>query len=101
MRIFEQAVLKTLLNTRGRLAHDARQQPDAGVKNNHRGDFAARENIIADGNLLETARFDNALVDALESSADEDNAFAGCKRLDPRLTQDRPPRAEQQTRPWV
>ena len=62
---------------RGFLAHDAGKQPHAGIEQHHGGDLAAGQHVIADRDLFEAARLDDALVDALEAAADDDDAGTG------------------------
>src|SRR5262245_41397071 len=55
LRVFEQAVAEALLRARGLLAHDAGQQPDAGVDEGEGRDLPTRKHVVADRNLLEAA----------------------------------------------
>ena len=68
---------EAFLGAGGLLAHDAGQQPDAGVEQRQRGDLAAGQHVIADRDFLEAARRDHPLVDALEAAAQDDGAGAG------------------------
>src|SRR5262245_53455398 len=74
LRVFEQAVAEALLRARGLLAHDAGQEPDAGVDEGEGRNLPTGKHVIADRNLLEGAPFDQALVDALEAAAEDDGA---------------------------
>ena len=76
LRIFEQPVGETLLGAGGLLAHDAGNQPHAGVDQRQRRDLAAGQHVIAERDFLELARRDQPLVDALEAAADDDRAGA-------------------------
>ena len=67
LRIFKQSVGEAFLGRRGLLAHDAGQQPHAGIEQRQRGDLAAGEHEIAERNLFQSARLDQPLVDALET----------------------------------
>jgi len=62
VRIFEEIVFEAFLAQRCLGADDAGQEADASVDQGHGCDFAAREHIVADGDFLELARVDDALV---------------------------------------
>ena len=53
LRIFEQALGEALLGPGGLLAHDAGQQPHAGIDQRQRRDLAARQHEVAERDLLE------------------------------------------------
>ena len=76
MRIFEQPGREALLGERALIAGDALDQPHAGIDQHLRGKLATRQHVIADRDLLDVARFDHALVDALEAAAQQDRARA-------------------------
>src|SRR5581483_3408351 len=61
MRVFEQAGGEALLGGGGLLAHHPGQEAHAGIEQRQGGDLAAREDVIADGDLLDGARGDDAL----------------------------------------
>src|SRR5438876_3971152 len=58
LRVFEQAVAEALLCARGLLAHDAGEEPDAGVEQGEGRNLPTRKHVIADRTLLEPAPFD-------------------------------------------
>ena len=49
--VLQQAVLVGLLGERGRVAHEARQQPHDGLGDGQRGHLAPVEHVVADGDL--------------------------------------------------
>src|SRR5262249_52927573 len=71
VRIFEEAVLETFLRERRLVAHHARQQPHASVDERDRRRLAAREDEIAEAQLLDAARLDHPLVHPLVAAADQ------------------------------
>src|SRR4051794_27169625 len=79
VRVFEKTVLEALLLARRFLAHDARQKPHAGLDHGHSGDLAAGKNEIADRDLAEPARFDDALINGFEAAAADEDARSGGK----------------------
>src|SRR5690242_20267323 len=99
LRVLQETVGKTLLGAGCRSPHDARQEAHASVDQHQSGGLAAREDIVADRDLFERARGDHALVDTLETSADEDDAGAVCERLDAGLSQRRAARRKKE--PWA
>src|SRR5450830_1644642 len=101
LRVFQQAVGEAFLGGRGLLAHDARQQPDAGVEHAKRRDFPAGEHEIAERDFLQGARRDQPLVDALEAGADDHNALARGQLSCPLLREWRAARAHQQARTLI
>ena len=96
MRVFKQSGRKTLLLARRLLAHDAGQEPDAGVDQGHRADLAAGQNVIANGDFLEPAGFDQALVNPFEASAQDEHTRAYGQRLGPPMREGGPTRAHEQ-----
>ena len=58
------------------MAHDAGDEAHASVEQGERGDLAARQDVVADRDLLEPTRGDDPLVDALEAPANERDARA-------------------------
>ncbi len=98
MGIFEQSPGETLLLQRNVLAHDAGQEPDAGVDQRDRRRLAARKHEIAEAQLLDPARLDHPLVDALETSAQQPHARTRCQFPHAPLLQRLPARAEQEKR---
>src|SRR6476469_8420351 len=101
LRIFQQALAEAFICPGGLLAHDARNEPDAGVEQGQSRDFAARQNIVAERDFLEVAQLNDALVDALEPAAQNDRAWTMAQFLHPRLSQWNSARAHQQARPAV
>src|SRR3974390_1766894 len=71
LRVFQEALGKTLLNRRGLLAHHPGEESHAGVKQRQRRNLAPRKHKIADRDLLEAARLDQPLVHALEPRAED------------------------------
>src|ERR1700730_3886687 len=69
--IFQQPRLEALIGARRLLAPHAGQQPHAGVEQRIGGDLASGQYEVADGNLFQAARGDDALIDALVAAADE------------------------------
>src|SRR5947209_622729 len=97
--VFQQPLREAFLRARSLFAHDARQEPDAGVDQRHRGDFAPREHEIAERDLLQAPAFDQALVHTLEPAAHDDHARAATEFRNPRLRQRLATRRHQETRP--
>src|SRR5262252_10211170 len=93
LRVLEQSLAEALLQTRSLLAHHAGQQPHAGVEQDEGRDLAARKHVIADRKLLEAAPLDQALVDALETAAEDHGAGPVGQRCDPGLGERHPARA--------
>src|SRR5713226_4028484 len=82
LRVFEKALGEAFLLARRLLAHDPRQEPDAGVQQDESRDLPAREHVVADRDLLELATLDHTLVDALEAAAEDDGAGPFGQRFD-------------------
>src|SRR5665213_2727975 len=101
LRIFQQAIGKTLLGGRGLFAHDAGQQPYAGVEQRECRGLAAPQHEVAERDFLELARRDQPLVNALETAAQNDGAGAVCQRGHARLRQRPAARAHQKARAFI
>ena len=101
MGIFEQAALEALLLARFDLAHHAGDQPHAGVEHGERRDLAARQHVVADRHLDQPAAGDDALVDALETRADDDEPRPRRPFARLALGERRAARAHDQPRPLV
>src|SRR4029077_17043942 len=69
---FVRAVGEAVLGEGARVADDSRNEPRHRVDENHRGDLTAAQHIIADRNLSRAQRGANAVVDALVTTADDD-----------------------------
>ncbi len=87
MRIFKQAVLEAFFRTRFFLAHDAGQQAHNRIEQYQRRGLAAREHVIANGDLFQIARFDQPLVDTLKAPANDRGARPSGQVADARLRQ--------------
>src|SRR5262245_50224932 len=101
LRVFEQPPGKAFFLSRRLLAHHAGQQPDAGIDESHGRDLSAREHVVADRHLLEIAAFDQPLIDALETTAQDDGAGSLRQLRDPLLLQWHATGAHQQARARV
>src|SRR6266545_2061443 len=66
--IFEQALGEALLGKRAFIAGDAGQEPHAGIDQHLGRKLAARQHKVSDRDLLDGARVEHALVDALEAA---------------------------------
>ena len=53
------------------VSQDARHEPDRGVNNRHRGDFAPVEDVIADGNLVRLEDQPDSFVKSLVTAAQQ------------------------------
>ena len=72
MRVFQQVVgEKTLFVCAVGGAHHAGQQADERIEQHQRGEFAARQHVVADADLLHAAGIDHALVHALVAAAQQ------------------------------
>src|SRR5215472_2526856 len=98
LRVFEQAVAEALLRARGLLAHDAGEEPHAGVEQDEGRNLPTRKHVIADRNLLEATPLDQALIDALEATAEDDGAGPIGQRCDAALGERNSARAHHQAR---
>src|SRR5262245_27047013 len=96
--IFQEPLRKAFFGGRDILAHDAREEPHAGIDQAEGRDLAAGEHVVADRDFLEPARFDHALVNALEAAAQNERTGTVRERFDARLRQRRAARAHQQAR---
>ena len=56
------------------VAEDAGEEADGGVEEDGRGEFAAGEDVVADGELFVAEELRDALVDAFVAAAEEDDA---------------------------
>ena len=74
LRVFQPVLRKALLHER-RGVDDPVYIPRHAVGNDHRGQFAARENVIADADLLVDKQIDGALVDAFIMPAQQNEVF--------------------------
>src|SRR5262249_9007375 len=98
LRVFEQAVAEALLRARGLLAHDAGEEPHAGVEQDEGRNLPTRKHVIADRNLLEATPLDQALIDALEATAEDDGAGPIGQRCDAALGERNSARAHHEAR---
>src|SRR3569623_3410991 len=76
MRIFEEAAFEAFLVSAGRRAHYAGKQPNASVEQHQRAHLSAGQDIVAARHFLDAPRLEDALVEALEPSAQDDRAGA-------------------------
>ena len=77
MRIFEETVLKRLLNSARRRAHYAGEQPNASVEGHERRGFSAGKDDVPDGYLFDLGiGIEQAFIEALKAPADEGDARA-------------------------
>ena len=67
--VFEQAVHERLLAGGGGVAEGAGEVAGDGFDEHHRGELAARQDVVANGDLAVGAMLDEAFVHALVSSA--------------------------------
>ncbi len=77
MRVLQKAGFEAFLGAGRLVAHDAGKQAHDRIEQRQRRGFAARQDEVAERDFLEVARVDDALVDALEATADDDRARAG------------------------
>ncbi len=78
--VFQKAILEAFLVAGFGLSHDAGEQAHHGIQKGKGRRFAAGEHEIAEGNLDELAVFDDALVDAFKTAAD-DEAAGACRQF--------------------
>src|SRR5436190_24368684 len=76
VRIFQETLLEALLLSAGGRAHYPGKQAHASVEDDHRAELSAGEDIVADRDGFERPRFEDPLVESLESAAEEDDPFA-------------------------
>ncbi len=74
MRMFEQAGLEAFRLAGFAIAHHARQEPHNSIEQHDGRSLSARQDVIADRNFLEIARFNDALIHAFETTAQNDRA---------------------------
>src|SRR5262245_62133556 len=72
--IFEQTCSEAFFGQRQGLTHDPGQQPHNGVDQHHGRQFAAGKDVVTDRNLVEPARLNHALIDALEPAGQQQHA---------------------------
>ncbi len=72
MRIFQKPGLKAFIRMAFRRAQNAGQQPHHRFEQDHRGNLAPGEHVIADRDLFEPPAIDHPLVDPLEPSTYDD-----------------------------
>src|SRR6202049_3525515 len=96
--IFQQPRLEALVGARRLLAHHSGQQPHAGVEQRVGGDLTSGQYEVADGNLFQAARGDDALIDALVAAADEHQPGPAGERTHAALRQRPAARCKQKAR---
>jgi hypothetical protein len=69
------------------VAKDARQKPHNGVDQNHGGQFAAAEDVVADRDLFEFKCVDRPFIDAFVVTSDQEQSLFGGKVLDEALVE--------------
>src|SRR5215212_8477326 len=87
MRIFEKPRLEAFLLSAGGRAHYPGEQANASVEDDHRAQLAAGQDIVADRHLFDAPRFEDALVETLETAAEQDHPLARRQLADPGLRQ--------------
>ena len=75
--VFEEAVGERFVLGRGFVAEGVGDVARDGIDEDHGGEFAAGEDVIADGDFEVDAVFDEALVDAFVAATDDDEARVG------------------------
>src|SRR3954454_3859301 len=80
VRIFQETFLEALLLTAGGRAHYPGKQSHASIEDHHRSKLSAREDVIADRDGFDVARFEDPLVESLEAATEEDDALA-CRQF--------------------
>src|SRR5438445_11557650 len=85
VRIFQETLLEALLLSAGGRAHYPGKQAHASIEDDHRAKLAAREHVVADGHGFQIPRFEDPLVESLESATEQDHAVARRKLADPGL----------------
>ena len=76
MRIFEKPLLEALFLSAGGRAHYPGKQANASVKQYHRAQLAAGQDIVADRDGFDGPRLEDPLVEPLEAPAQQDHALA-------------------------
>ena len=89
VRIFKQSGGETFLFRALGRAHDARQQPHDTVQHDLRRQFAARQHVVADADLLHRSGIYDALVYAFVAPAQQDHSWLRGKA--PRIVLSEPP----------
>src|SRR3954468_14496259 len=82
MRIFEKPALEALFLSAGGRAHYPGEQPNASVEQDEGAALPAREDIVADGDGDDGAGLEQALVDPLETAAEDRHARPGGELAD-------------------
>lgn len=80
LRVFQQTVGKAFLFGRGRVAKDAGDQPDGGIRKRLHRDFAAGQDKIAKADLFDLMMVKNALVDTLEPATQQGDPSLPARR---------------------
>src|ERR671912_1933874 len=75
VRIFEKPRFEALFLTAGGRAHYPGKQPNASVKQHHRAQLAARQDIVADRDGLDGPGLEDTLVKSFEAAAQDDRAL--------------------------
>ena len=94
--MLQKAGLEALFGAGSLISHDARKKPHDRVEYDLRRSLAAGQDIVADGDLFEVARLDDAFIDAFEAAANDHHAVAGCQFAHALLRQRRSARRHQQ-----
>lgn len=76
LRVLQQTVGKAFLFGRGRIAKDARDQPDGGIQKRLRGDLASGQDEIAKADLFDLVVIKDALVDTFEPATQQRDPLA-------------------------
>jgi hypothetical protein len=77
LRIFKETVLKRLFATTASRAHYAGKQPNASIKDHEGSRLSAREDNVADADLLDLGiGIEQPFVEAFEAAAEEGDAGA-------------------------
>ena len=81
LRILQKPVPVAFVREADLVTENARNQTADRIGNAHRRQLAAGQDKVADGDLLIHAFVDEALVDALKVTADEDDVFIAVTEL--------------------
>src|SRR5690349_11357451 len=76
VRIFEKPLIEAFLLSAGGRAHYPGKQAHASIKDDHRAELSAGEDIVADRDGFEGARIEDSLIESLEAAAEKDHAVA-------------------------